>query len=446
LHIAVRQQHEMAIDLCLANNVSLDKVNKQQQTPVDLAETNSQLAIKLASHRIKQLLIHAIRNRQQHNIKPLYTSLLQAPPINLTDHQRNTPLHLATRKGDIKTAETLLPLVKTYNLANARNIHGDTALMVAIVANETQMALWLLEQHEQQRITLDVDIQNSNGAALASFDIGNFTALHLAAKRNQPSVLTRLLMANANPTIRDYFGFAPIHWAAYGGNTASLEVLCNTMETANTHIDIENDVGQTALHLAANQGHLKSVQVLINAQADIEAKDNEGKTPLFMAAKSKSPPIVVELIMAGANPNATDNSGQTAMACINKHIGIGQLFWHAPWSRKMACLVKLILGLILGLPGIISPFKPNAYCQIALGVDNSDTWFNGWTFTLVKDKLTKKYYQANEKTERQDSNDWVIVSNETEPNIEPSPPPSRPKQYQQNPQPLAPHVPLEVSF
>jgi len=43
---------------------------------------------------------------------------------------------------------------------------------------------------------------------------------------------------------------------------------------------------QTALHLAALNGHYSVVEYLVNQKADINAKNLEGKTPLELASEN----------------------------------------------------------------------------------------------------------------------------------------------------------------
>jgi len=49
-------------------------------------------------------------------------------------------------------------------------------------------------------------------------------------------------------------------------------------------IDHCNGIGRTALHIAAGYGQMKSVQLLVEAGANVFALDNRGQTPAFVAA------------------------------------------------------------------------------------------------------------------------------------------------------------------
>ena len=48
-------------------------------------------------------------------------------------------------------------------------------------------------------------------------------------------------------------------------------------------INAKDQVDQTPLHYAAQQGHLDVVEYLVYQKADINAKDNDGKTPFDVA-------------------------------------------------------------------------------------------------------------------------------------------------------------------
>ncbi len=68
-----------------------------------------------------------------------------------------------------------------------------------------------------------------------------------------------------------------------------------------------NAFGQTPLHLAANRA---VAQALLDAKADIEARDSHGHTPLMWALESSHYDVVQLLIARGADVNAKDENGR----------------------------------------------------------------------------------------------------------------------------------------
>ena len=81
-------------------------------------------------------------------------------------------------------------------------------------------------------------------------------------------------------------------------------------------INLEDECGNTALHLAAREWSCELLQVLIDAHADLEIADDRGKTALLLAAGSGSErgsEKVKCLLDAGANINVKDYHGRTPL-------------------------------------------------------------------------------------------------------------------------------------
>ncbi|KFY96262.1 hypothetical protein V500_02544 [Pseudogymnoascus sp. VKM F-4518 (FW-2643)] len=67
--------------------------------------------------------------------------------------------------------------------------------------------------------------------------------------------------------------------AAEGGHLAVVELLCQ-------HVDVGVELGPSALHNAANQGHLALVlDILSRRPMDVSNRDSDGQTPLHKAAR-----------------------------------------------------------------------------------------------------------------------------------------------------------------
>jgi ankyrin repeat protein len=106
-------------------------------------------------------------------------------------------------------------------------------------------------------------------------------------------------------------GWTDILMAAEQGDEAQIEHL-------KSKIAVENNHGESALQIAAQHGHTKVVELLIQlltaSQADINKEDKSGKTALHAAAKSGNIGTVKALILAKAKVNHKDKMKNSALS------------------------------------------------------------------------------------------------------------------------------------
>lgn len=76
-------------------------------------------------------------------------------------------------------------------------------------------------------------------------------------------------------------------------------------------INVKDEHGRTLLHIAAKEGHLNGVKMLLDKGADVKAIDNDGKTPLHFAAIGSHLEVCEALVAAGADLKAKDYEKQT---------------------------------------------------------------------------------------------------------------------------------------
>lgn len=71
--------------------------------------------------------------------------------------------------------------------------------------------------------------------------------------------------------------------------------------------------GQTALFVAAGNGHVEIIKLLLSKGADVTAESVEGNTPLVWGAFQGQAEAVRLLLDAGAEPDQTNKEGATAL-------------------------------------------------------------------------------------------------------------------------------------
>ena len=76
--------------------------------------------------------------------------------------------------------------------------------------------------------------------------------------------------------------------------------------------------GAVHLHWAAKNGYPTAIDALLNAGADIDARDRERCTPLHWAAQNGHTNAITTLLDAGADPMAQTANGLTPRAVAQK--------------------------------------------------------------------------------------------------------------------------------
>ena len=120
-------------------------------------------------------------------------------------------------------------------------------------------------------------------------------------------------------------GRTPLHFAAFGNETATAEVLIRH----GAEVDAVDHHGFTPLHVAASQGSAGVAALLLKHKADPNARTSApvgasmylmaaryaaaGNSPLHLAALSGQTNVMGLLLKAGALVNATNSAGRTAL-------------------------------------------------------------------------------------------------------------------------------------
>ncbi|EEP77938.1 predicted protein [Uncinocarpus reesii 1704] len=113
--------------------------------------------------------------------------------------------------------------------------------------------------------------------------------------------------------------FGPLHVGAYW----NLKHIVRSFLEAGFEVNSQDSYGNTALQVAAKNGHREMVQLLLENGANLNLQNRSGETALYWAARSGHRETVEFLVVKGANV-LSDHEGWTALswAIVGGHVEV----------------------------------------------------------------------------------------------------------------------------
>ena len=156
-----------------------------------------------------------------------------------------------------------------------------------------------LETYLKDASTQEIDTTDANGR----------TPIQMAAGRGDSHAVTLLLRHGANLNLTSPGEGSPLHAAATARNGCCLPLLLQNQ----AHVAMTTNYNQTALHyVAAYKNDGERARILIEAGADVNARDLDGIAPLQWAAVSNNEKVAKVLIEHNADLRNTDKYNRTA--------------------------------------------------------------------------------------------------------------------------------------
>ncbi|XP_046465102.1 GA-binding protein subunit beta-1 isoform X1 [Neodiprion pinetum] len=137
----------------------------------------------------------------------------------------------------------------------------------------------------------------------------------LLGARNGDTETVRDLMCRGAPFTTDWLGTSALHLAAQNNHTETAEVLLR----AGISRDARTKVDRTPLHMAAYEGHHQMAQLLLDYGADVDSRDMLRMTPLHWAVEREHAEVMHVLLEHGADANATSKFDKTPISLALEH-------------------------------------------------------------------------------------------------------------------------------
>ena len=215
--------------------------------------------------------------------------------VNSRGGPRNgTILHRCARNNRVDMVQFLLEMGAEQRL----DIHGNYPLHYACISGNMEIVQILLNSSSK----VDIDTPNFEGER----------PVNLAASCGNLEVMELLLRLGAKGT-GGYRGNTVLHSAA---EKCRLDVLEKLLRLG-YGVNVENDYGETPLHLAARHTFgMKCVKLLIKAGANVSSVTKDGHGPAHCAAEAGSVEVMKYLINMGA-PLKTENSNNNLKRSVS---------------------------------------------------------------------------------------------------------------------------------
>ncbi len=305
LHFAAEEGHREAVEALLKAGAPILLENESYQTPIQLAARSQRMAVLGP-------FLDALRDREI----PVFPEMLAAaieggsPEIvarllkagadpNAADNRQHRPLALATRTSSDLVAQLLEAGAEVDGREDEQQA---TPLLYAVDARRVPAVDALLQAGaDPNRAGLKPEFEGDwdEDSEEPEDDEPKFDGFDSDPDPDPEAV-------EAEPT---RLPITPLSLAARRGHLKILKRLID----AGADVDARDSTGKTPLIRAAEAGRLEVVQLLLEEGADREARDDrEERTALIWASQAGRTRIVSALLEAGVDREASGRDGRTA--------------------------------------------------------------------------------------------------------------------------------------
>jgi hypothetical protein len=206
----------------------------------------------------------------------------------------NAALDLSAINAAVMPVEVQTPLMKAAAIADVSGIREALAKGESVNAY-TQQASALSLALKNGHYTLAKFLVRAGADANLGFLAGEPSAMILAADVAQNELVTALIVQGYDIDYTDARGYSALAVAAIGGHLTTLNILLN----AGADVDVAPEQRSILMHAVADENTLIAQQ-LIAACADVNSIDQSGETALSIARQAGFFDLDLMLVQAGA--------------------------------------------------------------------------------------------------------------------------------------------------
>ncbi|XP_055308334.1 ankyrin repeat domain-containing protein 6-like [Sitodiplosis mosellana] len=209
------------------------------------------------------------------------------------------PLHQATIAGDDRAVEVLL--INGTDRFAKDNKHGNTALHEAAWRGYSRCVklLCTLQQTshssnkkfgKKAKSVKHVEDEWKNQTYLNTPNAGGFSSLHLAAQNGHNQSCREILLAGADPDVKNNYGDTPLHTSCRYGHAGATRILISA-KCDPVCVNLNYD---TPLHIACAMGRRKLTRILyeVCGTSAVLLRNAQGETPRDIAIRKNLKSII----------------------------------------------------------------------------------------------------------------------------------------------------------
>lgn len=234
-------------------------------------------------------------------------------PLNFVAKEGYTPLELALNQRSLSIATLLLKNDADINQKATTPLYVQMMFMLDnyLQIGESPDYQNIMDAH----ITLLHVANDTKAGDIQDTDEYGNTALHRAASVGHPKMIKALIELGAKPTATNKQHETPLMLAVKEGQMEAVHVLYTYYDQK---LD-RDDEGNTLLYSAAMNGREDTLRFLLKeSKAELNLTNEVGKTALIIAAEYGYPNIVKILLKSGANTKLKSKEGKTALDYAKK--------------------------------------------------------------------------------------------------------------------------------
>lgn len=221
---------------------------------------------------------------QEGNLDEIKAILARGTDVNEPDGSQNTPLHIALRKGYFDIAEYLMENAVAKADINAVTRTGETPLYIACSMVAVDMVKSLLQRGANVNAQLNQHHATTGVSPLmasipSSYEIN-------VKKRRRTDMVT----------------------------------IMKTLIDHGCDLDLQNSLGNTALHRAVDLSSPEGAALLADNGADLTIENKFGKTPFQLAVDHESQryEMAIMLLLYGCLTNITPQEQLSVLECLHQ--------------------------------------------------------------------------------------------------------------------------------